>query len=61
MQKELSAVNKTKGSTTIRTPSMIKKKTGLMDKIVRNIDLYTPRFYMELHCSVHQQSFCGKF
>jgi hypothetical protein len=45
---------KLKGVTTDGAPCLIVKKTGLMGRIMREMDKENPRFYMELHCIVHQ-------
>jgi hypothetical protein len=45
---------------TDRDPSVIGKKTGLMDRIKQETDKQNPEFYMELNCVIHQQSLCRK-
>jgi hypothetical protein len=49
-----------KGMTTDGAPSMIGKKRCLMGKIRREMDKQNPKFYIKIHCIIHQQSLCGK-
>jgi hypothetical protein len=40
--------------TTGGAPSITGKKTGLMNRIKREMDKQNPEFYMKLHCIIHQ-------
>jgi hypothetical protein len=51
---------KLKRVTTHGAPSMYGKKTGLMNSIRRKKDKQNLKFYVELHCIIHQQLLCGK-
>jgi hypothetical protein len=44
-----------------RAQSMNGKTTGLMGRIRLDMAKHNPKFYMELHCLLHQLSLCKIF